>query len=255
MRDTLPGVTGYVLAGGRSSRMGQDKAELRIGGSLLIERAISKLRDLCDEVVVVGRGEIYSASRALPDLHPGCGPIGGIEAALRDAREAWAIFLPVDMPLLPGGLVRAFACDWLLAAQTGARVGMAEIDGEVQPLLSMVHRELRPFLTGAIARGQFRVRPVLAAAAAELAAQRGVALDGVLRRTSLRTCAEDDSQPGDLSIGVQGSWTPTAREWRMRGLWSSNLNTPEEYRIAERALGEAMPAGMGVDARTFDAAS
>src|SRR6185437_8626930 len=76
-------VNGYVLAGGKSSRMGRDKAMLELAGKPLVQRAVEKLRRVCAEVFVVGnRPELEAYAPVVQDLHEECGPLGGIEAAL-----------------------------------------------------------------------------------------------------------------------------------------------------------------------------
>ena len=75
---------GFVLAGGRSSRMGQDKALLQVAGRSLLEVALEKLRCLDGPAprIAAARSDLLSHAPVIPDLHPGCGPLSGIEAAL-----------------------------------------------------------------------------------------------------------------------------------------------------------------------------
>ena len=78
-----PELGGYVLAGGRSSRMGTDKALLLLAGKPLIAHAVVKLGRLCQDVRVLSANSALAPYAPLvPDLHPDCGPIGGIEVAL-----------------------------------------------------------------------------------------------------------------------------------------------------------------------------
>ncbi|WP_296677875.1 molybdenum cofactor guanylyltransferase [Novosphingobium sp.] len=79
-------ILGAVLAGGQSSRFGSDKALANVKGHTLLSLAVSKLSGWCDKVVVVGRDE--APTPTLPDWPgPGMGPLGGIAAALRLARQ------------------------------------------------------------------------------------------------------------------------------------------------------------------------
>ena len=76
-------VGGYVLAGGKSSRMGTDKALVELAGRPLIARAVEKLRQICAEVHILSSNpELEVHAPLIGDLHEDCGPIGGIEAAL-----------------------------------------------------------------------------------------------------------------------------------------------------------------------------
>lgn len=101
---------GVVLAGGRSSRMGSDKAALAWNGETLLDRAVRVVGAAVgrERVLVSGGGRAAS----VPDRVPGLGPIGGIASCVEAfPNGAWALVVPVDMPLLDetllGMLVRA----------------------------------------------------------------------------------------------------------------------------------------------------
>lgn len=79
-------ILGAVLAGGKSSRFGSDKALAVLDGQTLLDRAVAALTGLCDAVVVVGRSE--APAQVLPDRpRPGMGPLGGLAAALAHAAD------------------------------------------------------------------------------------------------------------------------------------------------------------------------
>src|SRR5437868_7595891 len=95
-------VSGYVLAGGRSTRMGRDKALLELGGRPLVAWVVEKLHRVTAEVQILGdRPELEQFAPVLGDLHQGSGPLGGMETALHYLRRQWALVIPVDMPLVP----------------------------------------------------------------------------------------------------------------------------------------------------------
>jgi molybdopterin-guanine dinucleotide biosynthesis protein A len=92
---------GAVLAGGRSSRFGSDKALAMLDGRSLLDHALAALRPHCDAVIVVGRGEIADWPRA--DM----GPLGGIAGALIHAADQGfdrVLTAPVDCVRLPDDL-------------------------------------------------------------------------------------------------------------------------------------------------------
>ncbi len=102
-------ILGAVLAGGKSSRFGSDKALAEFCGETLLIRAVDMLSGWCERVVVVGREE--APAPTLPDwLGPDQGPLGGIAAALHDARDEGyelvltcgvdSVELPEDLPNL-----------------------------------------------------------------------------------------------------------------------------------------------------------
>ncbi|MXO86280.1 NTP transferase domain-containing protein [Altererythrobacter aurantiacus] len=99
-------ILGVVLAGGRSSRFGSDKAEASWHGGSLLDNAVTFLAPQVDEVRVAGREDAPVASLADWPA-PGFGPLGGIAAALREAcsrRFDAVLSIPVDAPMLPDDL-------------------------------------------------------------------------------------------------------------------------------------------------------
>ena len=94
----LPSVEVFILAGGLSTRMGRDKARLRLGGRTLLAWVRSAARETGWPVRVVRR-----------DLVPRCGPIGGVWTALRRSRAERLVFLSCDMPFVTAQLIRAVA--------------------------------------------------------------------------------------------------------------------------------------------------
>jgi molybdopterin-guanine dinucleotide biosynthesis protein A len=159
-------VEGFVLAGGRSSRMGQDKALLRLGGRSLVEVALDKLRSIGVSAprIAGARTDLSSHAPVIPDLHPVCGPLSGIEAALSASSQSLNLFLPVDMPLLPARFL-----SWMLlrAEITGALVTIPRINGQPQPLCAVYHRDLLAPISASLLAGDYKVMAVVSAAAGQ----------------------------------------------------------------------------------------
>jgi molybdenum cofactor guanylyltransferase len=155
---------GFVLAGGRSTRMGQDKALLQVAGRSLLERSLDKLRSIGVTAprIAAARTDLSSYAPVVPDLHPGCGPLSGIEAALAATSQPLNLFLPVDLPLLPARFL-----NWMLhrAEITRALVTVPCINGWPQPLCAVYHRDLLQPITVALLAGNYKVMPAVAAAA------------------------------------------------------------------------------------------
>jgi molybdopterin-guanine dinucleotide biosynthesis protein A len=93
-------VVGAVLAGGKSSRMGRDKAGVAIPGDVTLgARAIAVLREVCDDVVILGHGRAMPSDVArLEDAVDDAGPLAGILALLKSGRAETYVVLAVDMP-------------------------------------------------------------------------------------------------------------------------------------------------------------
>src|SRR5687768_3655876 len=111
-------ISGIILAGGRSLRLGIDKTTLvwppgNPTGQTLLEHTVEKLQLVCAEVIVVGyRAErpLPRGVRAIPDKFPDGGPLGGLYVGLEEAHSEHALAVPVDMPFLSVPLL-----EWLVA--------------------------------------------------------------------------------------------------------------------------------------------
>jgi len=99
----IPEVSVFVLAGGRSARMGGDKALLRLQGKTLLERALALARQISPRVAILGPRERYTATeeRVIEDVFTNCGPLAGIHAALQASETDLNLILSVDVPFVP----------------------------------------------------------------------------------------------------------------------------------------------------------
>lgn len=230
-------IGGYVLAGGRSSRMGQDKALLELGGKPLIRHAVKKLRRVAMDVRILGADErLAEFAPLVPDLHPGNGPLGGLEAALAHSIFDWNLILPVDMPFLPTAFLLHWAGRTVRSSGRGARIAMFTVDGVPHPAFCLLHREVQPLVVEALERGERKLYPVLENAGRELATRQGILLG---------RCFENVPWTGEARFAAKPNlWGPEQEPWcfvseaqqAARELWFLNLNTPEEFAEAELHL-------------------
>ena len=97
----LSDVSVFILAGGKSTRMGTDKAFALLDGRTLLARMLDVARSLTPEVAIVGDSAKFAAfAPVVEDVFPGCGPLGGIHAALRASRTELNVILAVDVPFV-----------------------------------------------------------------------------------------------------------------------------------------------------------
>lgn len=162
-------VSGYVLAGGRSSRMGQDKALLPMDGRTLLQHAVALGAEVCGSAVILSgpegddeRNAILSRSgRLVPDRIPHCGPLSGVHAALCDSASEWSLILPVDAPFLPAALLRR----WIEAcAKPEYDASWMRCGEQRHPLPLLVRRSLRAALEEQLHAGMWSVREAVEAA-------------------------------------------------------------------------------------------
>ncbi|MHB9059304.1 MAG: molybdopterin-guanine dinucleotide biosynthesis protein MobB [Bacillota bacterium] len=146
---------GVILAGGRSSRLGRNKAFLDFGGRPLIARVADLLRSLVSEVVIVANEpEPYEpfADRVVSDVVPGLGPLGGIYAGLLAVRGRAALFAGCDLPFTPAALYERLGRE---VGEADAAVPFA--GGEYEPLVAAYARACLPAVEAAMLAGRHRV--------------------------------------------------------------------------------------------------
>ena len=225
-------VGGYVLAGGKSSRMGRDKALLELAGKPLVQHAVVKLQRICAEVHLLGnRNELAVYGPLVRDVHEGRGPLSGIEAALEDSQYDWNLFMPVDMPFLPAAFLGWWVPMALARAKEGMRMAMLTVDERPQPALCLLHKDVLPFVKQAMEQGGFKLFRVFEEAERELSVRTGVS-SGVLFNLPWSVDQQLTVLPGE-----NYPWCKLTKEQdAARRLWFANLNTPEEFAEAERHL-------------------
>jgi molybdopterin-guanine dinucleotide biosynthesis protein A len=221
-------VGGYVLAGGRSSRMGADKALLQLAGKPLIHYAVSKLRRVCADVHILSSNpELAAYAPLVHDLHPDCGPAGGMEAGLAHSPHVWNLFLAVDMPFLPSGLIWAALSQWL-ADINGPRIHIFTADDRPQPGFCLIHKEVAPILSQAIGQGDFKLMRVFEAAVRELAVRHGSPPQAELWQIPV------DTNALAASASAMPAWCAVnPLQLEGQSLWFANLNTPDDFVEAE----------------------
>lgn len=204
---------GFVLAGGQSSRMGRDKALLPFAGRPLVAHTLAILREAGLEAQIAGaRAALEEYAPVVPDTEPGQGPLGGICAALAVCACRWAVFLPVDLPLVPASLIA-----YLLhrAQITGDMVTVASAGGFAQTFPAVLDRAVLPLLEDELKNGRRGCFAAYRAVAAGMGQSVGVVPVEFLAQSG--HAAQPDGVPA--------------------GIWFVNVNSPEDMQHAEACLG------------------
>ena len=147
------GRAGFVLAGGRSSRMGRDKALLPAGSGTLAGQIAAMVRQAAGNVTLIGPPERYSflGFPVVADAREGCGPLGGLYTALRLSRADWNLVVACDMP----GLTAPFLVELFdAAARAGKDCVVPVTAGGLEPLCAVYHARLLPAAESALDRKQ-----------------------------------------------------------------------------------------------------
>lgn len=138
-----PDFTGFVLAGGKSSRMGADKFALKIGGETFLTRAVKVLKPVCETVKVV-LNQTQNLETTLPvirDVYAGRGALGGIHTALKNCETKYAVILAVDLPLATTGAIENLT-KIALASNKFPAIVPRQADGRFQPLCAVYRAKI-----------------------------------------------------------------------------------------------------------------
>ncbi|MDQ3253880.1 MAG: molybdenum cofactor guanylyltransferase [Acidobacteriota bacterium] len=221
-------IDGFILTGGASSRMGADKAHLRLGGLSFVERIARALHAVTMRVSVVSSkadAEVWGLP-VVRDVHAGCGAIGGVHAALAHSRAACVLIVSCDLPFVSGELFRRLAS---LSNEDSYHV--SDCDGEREPVeesreifdaVAPVQADGRPQPLCAIYR-----REICLPVAERLIAQRKFRLRRMLQQVRTRWVGEDELSDLDgLSF------------------FFLNVNTPEDYAAARSLADQVPPPGI-----------
>ena len=196
--DGISDVTAFILAGGKSTRMGTDKAFVTLNGRTLLAQALELARSVTPDVRIVGDAAKFARfAPVVEDLFLECGPLGGIHAALRSSQTDLNLMFAVDVPF-----VSAEFLQYLISrarSSVGATVTVVRARGGWQPLCAVYRRDFADAAEEALAAGRYKIDPLFAT-------QRTLVID------------EDEMKSAGFSPNM-----------------FRNLNTPEEL---DEAIGE-----------------
>jgi len=191
-------VAAFVLAGGKSRRMGKDKAFLELGGRTLLSRALELAESLTETVAIVGNGSnFFPLGRVIDDIYPGQGPLAGIHAALTASDSALNLMLALDIPFIETDFLRYLLSE---ASRSSAVVTVPKTKDHWHPLCAVYRQEFAITADEALRRGKNKIDPLFA-------------------KVETRVINQD--------------------EMRRLNFFDSmlrNLNTPEDWKIAEQEI-------------------
>lgn len=205
-------VNGYIFAGGKSIRMGRDKATLLFLGKPLAERAVDRMKLVASRVFICGaQPELCEFAPLLADPIEAAGPLSPLVAALENASlrgpDTLAVVLAVDLPLMPWQML-----DWLLkrARVSGAWATIPVVEERPQPLCAVYRAALAPSLRAQLMAGERK-----------------------LMRAVESACAT----PAQLDLFDMAPVMPEPRKEALQA-WFLNVNTPEDVTAAEEAVAD-----------------
>ena len=155
----MTGLSGIVLAGGLSRRLGRDKAVEPFGDEPLIARVIGRLSTLTNETVVVVNNEARGAELPLPDearvavdIYPDSGSLGGIFSGLTVANTDWGFVVACDMPFLNTDLIAH-----MLTLREDYDAVVPLLDGYPEPTHAAYSIACLPHIESRLRAGQLKI--------------------------------------------------------------------------------------------------
>jgi len=148
-------IAAVILAGGRSSRFGRNKALEKVDGVPLIEKVIDVVRPLFEHLMISTNTPEEYAYLDLPmheDLIKGLGPLGGIYTALETIKQDGGFVVACDMPFLNRGLIRH-----MVEIKAGFDVVVPRIDWKIEPLHCLYRKSCLPTIKRSIDSGRYQI--------------------------------------------------------------------------------------------------
>ena len=204
MARAKPSRVGFVLAGGKSSRMGTgvDKAFLEFGGQTLLDRALTVMSEVCDRVTIVGdpaRFANYGSSEyglVVADIFPGCGPLGGIHAALVHSPAELNLMLAVDMPFVSRELL-AFLFAAAEQEENHAIITVPRTSQGFQPLCAVYRREFSMAAEQALRAGKYKIAAAFSGSSMRVIEEAELAAAGVSEQSFFNVNTPQDRLAGE----------------------------------------------------------
>jgi molybdopterin-guanine dinucleotide biosynthesis protein A len=151
-------ITGIVLAGGKSTRMGTDKGLIRLSGKPMVQHVLDPLARVCHRILVVSGNPMYGmfGFELVKDEAPEFGPVMGILSGLRQSKTERNLILSCDAPFVTFDLLKQ-----LVLLSDDADVVAASSEKGIHPLIAVYKRSCIPVFEQAVADDEHRLRTVL----------------------------------------------------------------------------------------------
>lgn len=152
-------VTGVLLAGGKSRRMGEDKRHLVVGEQTLLERGLAVLRSIFQEVLVVIAQDsppLDVEATVVRDLLPDCGSLGGLYTGLTQATTPYIFVVACDMPFLDPAVIAQFT-----SRRATADIVIAKLAARLHPMHALYSKRCLPIVELMIQTRQLKIQEMV----------------------------------------------------------------------------------------------
>jgi len=150
-------ITGVIIAGGQSRRMGFDKKQIDFEGKSFLQRSIDLLTKITDEVVINSNENIPTSLHIIKDESQNKGPLGGIYSVLKNIKNDLALVVPGDLPLLDEEVL-----EFLLNNYDGkSKACVFEVNNHIEALVGLYHKNILPDMEQQLASGEYKLQILL----------------------------------------------------------------------------------------------
>jgi molybdopterin-guanine dinucleotide biosynthesis protein A len=147
-----------ILAGGKSSRMGEDKGLVAINGKPMVEYVIDQASQISSKIRIISQNNLYEkfGYPVSPDLIPDCGPIGGIYTALHHATASFVLILSCDIPLISSDFLL-----YLFKNKVENKVVAPFYNGKYEPMCAIYPKTIKEKLKECIETRQYKMQKLM----------------------------------------------------------------------------------------------
>lgn len=144
-----------ILAGGKSSRMGEDKGLMSLFGRPMIGYILDRAKELSNNIIIVAENSNYKqfeGVRLVKDIYKDHGPLGGIYTGLTKSETKKNLVLSCDVPYVRAGLLK-----FMLYQQEGFDATIPSHDGRIHPLIGVYNQSCLEILEKRLRSGQLKI--------------------------------------------------------------------------------------------------
>lgn len=149
-------MTGIILAGGKNSRMGTNKAFLKIGNKRIIDNILFIYKRIFNDIIIVTNTPEeynYLGVKLIKDIIPGCGPIGGIYSGLLASKEEHCFVAACDMPFIKEKFIKYI----ISFKNSDFDVVVPVISARYNPLFALYSKKCLSIIKDNIAKGDYKI--------------------------------------------------------------------------------------------------
>ncbi len=201
----ITSITGIILAGGKSTRIGTGKPQLKIGKGHLIDRVVDTLSQFTSSILIVTTEDQVSlaesaapGARRVKDIYPGKGPLGGIYTGLMYAETSYSLVVGCDMPFLNGGLIR-----YLIDGASGFAAVAPKIGWMIEPLHAIYSKSCMPSIEALLRENQLQIIKLFDLVNTRFVAEKEIDRFDPDHLSFLNINTEDDLLKAEVLIGAR----------------------------------------------------